>query len=141
MSDAVAAQQTNNATSHTTLVNLLKDASITFTGRSIQGDITRLTKQFKNLENAVVQYKCLHKMAQCCRVIPRGGTFGLADYSKELLGGTIEKDLQTSGYSRSNLSSQQQLYAAKFGVYALRIDDRLQLLPDLSIPLDVSILR
>jgi hypothetical protein len=77
-----------------TLVNILKDESITFTGRSIQGDITRLKKQFKNLENVAVRFKCLHKMAQCCGVIPRGGTFGVADYSKELLGRTMEKDLQ-----------------------------------------------
>jgi hypothetical protein len=36
------------------LVNILKDESITSTGRSIQGDITRLKKQFKNLENVAV---------------------------------------------------------------------------------------
>jgi ribonuclease D len=65
-------------------------------------------------------------MAQCRGVIPRGGTFGLADYSKELLGRTMEKDLQTSDWSISNLSSQQQLYAAKDVVYALPINDRLQ---------------
>jgi hypothetical protein len=118
------------------LVNILKDELITFTGRSIQGDITRLKKQFKNLENVAVRFECLHKMAQCRGVIPRGGTSGLADYSKELLGRTMEKDLQTSDWSISNLSSQQQLYAAKDVVYALRINDRLQSLPDLSLPLD-----
>jgi hypothetical protein len=75
-------------------------------------------------------------MAQCRGVIPRGGTFGLADYSKELLGRTMEKDLQTSDWSRSNLSSQQQLYAAKDVIYALRINNKLQSLPDISLPLD-----
>jgi hypothetical protein len=100
------------------LVNILKDESFTFIGHSIQGDITRLKKQFKKLENVAVRFECLHKMAQCRGVIPRSGTFGLADYSKELLGRTMEKDLQTSNWSRSNLSSQQQLYAAKVAIAA-----------------------
>jgi ribonuclease D len=74
-------------------------------------------------------------MAQSRGVIPRGGTFGLTDYLKELVGFTMEKDLQTSDWSRRNLSSQQQLYAAKDVVSALRtINDRLRSM--LSLPLD-----
>jgi hypothetical protein len=85
------------------LVNLLKDESTTFTGRSIQGDITRLKKQFKNLKNIAVRIDCVHKMAQCRGVIPRGGTCGLVDYSDEL------KDLQTSDWGSRHLGRQQLL--------------------------------
>jgi hypothetical protein len=46
----------------------------------------------------------------------------------------MEKDLQTLDWSRSNLSRQQQLYAANHVVYPLGINDRLQLLSDLSLP-------
>jgi ribonuclease D len=78
-----------------------------------------------------VRIDCVHKMAQCRGVIPRG-RFGIADYSMEVLGSKMEKDLQTSDWGIPNLSNEQKIYAAKDVVYALRINARLKLLSDLS---------
>jgi ribonuclease D len=113
------------------LANLLKDEPITCRGSSVQGDITRLKKQFNNLTNAAVRIDCVHKIAQCRGVIPRGGRFGLADDSTEVLGQIWRRIYRVSDWDTSNLSNEQKLYAAKDVIYALRINARLQI-PNIS---------
>ena len=89
------------------LVGLLEDASLTFTGVGINADCTRIEKFFGVKVAHVVD---LAKLALLRKEVPLGFKRGLADLCSHLLGRSLSKDrcVRLSRWDRKDLSEEQK---------------------------------
>ncbi|CAN0341807.1 unnamed protein product, partial [Ascophyllum nodosum] len=92
------------------LVGLLEDASLTFTGVGISADCTRIENFFGVKVAHAVD---LAKLA-LIRKVPLGLKRGLADLCSHLLGRSLSKDgrVRLSRWNLKDLSEEQKTYAA-----------------------------
>ena len=122
------------------LVNLLTDEGITFVGVNVGGDVSRIATSF-DCERIVESCKVIN-LGKFCRErnIVGDGKIGLASLSKLVLDKSIPKDdrIRCSNWETSQLSAEQQNYAAIDAIASLEIYFKISMLPNLSARLDRS---
>ena len=119
---------------------LLEDPAYTFTGRSIANDLGHIGKDFK-VEAVTSQVKTidLGPYARARGVVTRG-TAGLGRLVALTLGEEMSKEssVRCGRWSSSQLSVEQQRYAAMDATYALKVYDKLSQRADLAARLSAS---
>ncbi|GBO90611.1 hypothetical protein FisN_19Lh006 [Fistulifera solaris] len=114
-----------------TLVRLLSEDSIRFVGVNVAGDVTKLKKDFANMNNVSVNKIDLRVMARRRGVVPRNGSYSLVALVEAQLKESMEKDQRMSDWS-GPLQPKQLDYAALDAIKSLQVYDSLDKLPDLT---------
>ena len=117
------------------LLELLSDTSITFVGRAIAGDVSKIARDFSNATNIkqIVKTLDLGVMARE-RDVVRSGVLGLECLVERVLNEKLTKDpsVRLSRWSVSQLSTEQINYSALDVIKGLEVFFTLNDMPNLT---------
>ena len=125
------------------LLALLADPAITFVGRQINGDLSKIATDFNCEQIRNTRRLELGSMARA-RDVVQNGAVGLDKLVQATLGERLSKapEVRCSNWSATNLTEEQQQYAALDVIKAHEVYLHLVKLPDLTArlaPADVKI--
>ncbi len=114
------------------LLALFRDTSITFTGRMIGGDLSKIGRDF-NIGSIMSKVKRLDigPLARA-RDVVRNGTASLQQIVRATLKEDLDKSVRLSKWSAKILTDEQKYYAALDVIKALEVYFSLMELPDLT---------